>query len=126
MTMEIVMRTTTALLCLVGFLALPAGAQVRSSFATVSSGDPPTMYDPEADAFHAHITSGALPSAGKMAKRTGIGTLIGTGAGAAFTGVFLAATPHTDHDEAGLAFAAFMLVGATAGAVVGFVSAFVS
>lgn len=126
MTMEIVMRTTTALLCLICSLALPAEAQVRSSFATVSSGDLPTMYDLEADAFHAQAHAALAPSAGKVAKRTGIGTLIGIGAGAALTGVLEVTTPHRYHGEDLLVLGAFVFVGATAGAVVGFISAFVS
>jgi hypothetical protein len=84
------------------------------------------MYDLEADAFHTPANTALAPSAGKLAKRTGIGTLIGIGAGAALTGVLEVTTPHRYHSEDLQVLGVLMFFGAVTGAVVGFVSAFVT
>lgn len=124
------MRTIILLLCLSGLYSSPAAAQLRSSTGSLWSYEvPPERTGETGDSSALQLRASGLsssPSAGKLLKHTGIGTLAGVALGAAFAGINEASDDHTNHEEDGLVFAASMLIGAVTGAVIGLVSAFVN
>jgi hypothetical protein len=121
-------RTIILLLGLLWLLTPPAAAQLRGSIGAFSSDAAPVEDLREAGGLGALQQSTAAsfsaPSAGKLLKRTGIGTLVGVGAGAAFGGVYLATYDHSNHEDDLILVGSSMLIGAMTGAVLGLVSAF--
>jgi hypothetical protein len=123
------MRAIILLLGLLCFLAPPAAAQLRGQTGPFSRYAAPledTRGAGDSSALHQRAAvSPSFPSAGKVLKRTGIGTLVGVAAGAAFAGAFELTDDHTNHEDDPIVFGVSMFLGAVSGAVVGLVSAFV-